>query len=198
MNKKILALIIFVVAVVSIYGLSYAAVTTVLMPQDLNHFKNELDTMPQLPVINNSAITETESSAAVMESYSPLKDMSKSQRTAMADQMRNYNAIPMGLLNQNFTEYANYNNYRTIAYSIVLNGDLSSEIKNLSSSYEKISSLSDEMVALSQKMATDFENGNDKAYADDLRRSANIMKQYNIEMAVLKTKLQTIVNQLGG
>lgn len=196
MSRKILALIILLVAVVGIYGLFYAAVTTVLIPQDLNNYKTELDSLPQLPVINDSTINQMESDAALMESYSPLKYLSQSERAAMADQMRNNNAIPPELLNQNFDEYTTYINYKALAYSIALNGDLSNEIKNLSSTYEELSSFSNKTVAITQKMATDFENGDDKAYAEDLRNMANLMRQYNSKMAELKIQLQKVVNEL--
>jgi hypothetical protein len=197
MNRKILALIIFIVAIAGVYGLFYAAVTTVLMPQDLNTFKTELDAMSQSPVTNDSSIAQTESSAAIMESYSPLNGLSQSQRTEMANKMRINNAtIPQGVLNQNFNEYNTYNNYKAMAYSLVLKGDISSRINNLSSTYEKVNHLGSEIVYLNQKMATDFENGNNKAYADDLRSTATLTKQYNHEMVILKTQLQTLVNQL--
>lgn len=196
MSRKILALIIFLVAVVGVYGLFYAAVTTVLMPQDLNNFKKELDTMPQLPVINDSEIAQTENSAALMESYTPLKDLSQSQRTTMANQMRNNNFVPPELLNSNFDEYNTYINYKVLAYNIAFKGDVSSELKNISSTTEEISSMANKTMTLNQKMATDFENGDDKAYADDLRTLADFMKQYNSKIAELKTQLQNVVNQL--
>lgn len=196
MSRKILALIIFLVAVVGVYGLFYAAVTTVLMPQDLNNFKKELDTMPQLPVINDSEIAQTENSAALMESYTPLKDLSQSQRTTMANQMRNNNFVPPELLNSNFDEYNAYINYKVLAYNIAFKGDISSELKNISSTTEEISSMANKTMTLNQKMATDFENGDDKAYADDLRTLADFMKQYNSKIAELKTQLQNVVNQL--
>ena len=197
MNRKILALIIFIVAIAGVYGLFYAAVTTVLMPQDLNTFKTELDAMSQSSITNDSSIAQTESSAAIMESYSPLNGLSQSQRTEMANKMRINNAtIPQGVLNQNFNEYNTYNNYKAMAYSLVLKGDISSRINNLSSTYEKVNHLGSEIVYLNQKMATDFENGNNKAYADDLRSTATLTKQYNHEMVILKTQLQTLVNQL--
>ena len=197
MNRKILALIIFIVAIAGVYGLFYAAVTTVLMPQDLNTFKTELNAISQSSITNDSSIAQTESSAAIMESYSPLNGLSQSQRTEMANKMRINNAtIPQGVLNQNFNEYNTYNNYKAMAYSLVLKGDISSRINNLSSTYEKVNHLGSEIVYLNQKMATDFENGNNKAYADDLRSTATLTKQYNHEMVILKTQLQNLVNQL--
>ncbi|HML05245.1 MAG TPA: hypothetical protein VK426_05685 [Methanobacterium sp.] len=196
MSRKSLVLIIFIFAVVGIYGLFYAAVTAVLIPQDLNEFKNELNTMPQLPLNNDSSIKDMESQAAIMESNSPLKYMSQSERTNTANQMRNGNAIPPEAMNSDFTDYNAYNNYKALAYSLILKGDVSNEIKNLSSSYEELSSYANKTEAINQKMATDFENGDNKAYADDLRSLASMMKQYNIEMAQLKIQLQNVINTL--
>ena len=137
MNRKIMALIIFIVAVVAIYGVIYAAVTTVLMPQDLNEFKTELDAMSQNQ-ISNSDITQLESAAATMDS-SPLSYMSKSQRVNIANEMRNGDTVPPGVLNQDFTQYNNFNYYKSLAYALVLKGDLSSGINNLSGNYGEIS-----------------------------------------------------------
>ena len=189
-----MAMIIFLVAVIGIYGVFYAVVTTVLMPQDLNEFKTELDAMSQTQ-ISNSDINQLESAAATMDS-SPLSYMSQSQRTNIANEMRNGNDVPPGILNQNFTNYSSFNNYKALAYALVLKGALSSGIKNLSDNYEEINSLSSQMMSLNQKSATDFENGDNKAYSSDLRSTANLMKQYNNKTAVLKTNLQNIVNQL--
>ncbi len=198
MNRKILTMLIIVVAVVGVYGLFYTAVTTVLMPSDLNYFKTELNSMPQLPINNDSTITQMESAATAIENNPSLKYLSQNQRTEMANQMRNSNSPPPGFLNQNFTDYNNLNNYRVWAYDIILKGNISNEIRNLSSCTAKISSLTNETASINQKMANDFENGNDKAYADDLRIMANNTKQYNNAMSELKNKLQTIINQLGG
>ena len=196
MSRKSLVLIIFIFAVVGIYGLFYAAVTAVLIPQDLNEFKNELNTMPQLPVNNDSSIKDLESQAATIESSSPLKYMSQSERASMANQMRSGNAIPPEAMNPNFSGYNAYNNYKALAYALILKGDISNEIKNLSSSYEELSSYANKTEAINQKMATDFENGDNKAYANDLRSMANMMKQYNSEIAQLKTQLQNVINTL--
>ncbi|HML04609.1 MAG TPA: hypothetical protein VK426_02445, partial [Methanobacterium sp.] len=70
------------------------------------------------------------------------------------------------------------------------------EIKNLSSSYEELSSYANNTEAINQKMATDFQNGDNKAYANDLRGMANMMRQYNSEMAQLKIQLQNVINTL--
>lgn len=198
MNKKILAMIIILVAIVGVYGLFYVAVTTVLMPMDLNSFKTDLNAMPQLPVNNNSTINDLENSADIIDNNPSLKYMSQNQRTEMANQMRNLNSPPPGYLNQNFTDYTNFYGLSVLAFKITGKGTLATEINNLSSINNNLSSLTNESTSIDQKSANDFENADDKAYADDLRNSANNLKQYNNVMAELKAQLQNIVNQLGG
>ena len=197
MNKKILILIILV-GVIGIYGLFYVAVTNVLMPMELDSFKNDLNGMPQLPVNNNSTISDLENSADIMESNPSLKFMSQSQRSEMANQMRNLNSPPAGFLNQNFTDYNNFYANSALAYKLIGKGTLANEISNLSNITNNLSSLTNESTAIDQRTANDFENGDDKAYAEDLRSSANNLKQYNKVMEELKTQLQKIINQLGG
>ncbi len=196
MNKKILALVIILVFV-GVYGLFYVAVTSVLMPMDMNGFKSDLNTMPQLPVINNSTINDLENSANLMESHPSLKYMSQNQRTEMANQMRNSNSPPPGYLNQNFTDYNNFYHISALAFQITGKGNLANEINNLNTITNNLTSLTNESTTIEQRSATDFENGNDKAYANDLRSSANNLKQYNNAMAEFKTHLQNIINQLG-
>lgn len=198
MNKKSLALIIFLVVIVAGYGLFYAAVTTVLMPQDLKEFQTQLNEFPQVSASNDTAIAEMEASAALIESTSALQYTSPSQRTAMATQMRDANGfIPPGL-NQNFTSYNEYMGYKALAYSLVFKGELSSDLNNISASYNTLSNISNQIQSLTEKMANDFENGDNQAYADDLRDMADLLKTYESEMASLKLHLQEVVQQLGG
>ncbi|WP_048190342.1 hypothetical protein [Methanobacterium sp. SMA-27] len=197
MNKKI-SILIILVAIIGIYGLFYVAVTNVLMPMELDSFKNDLNGMPQLPVNNNSTINDLENSADIIENNPSLKYMSQSQRSEMANQMRHLNSPPIGFLNQNFTDYNNFYTSSVLAYKLIGNGTLANEISNLSSITNNLTSLTNESAAIDQKSANDFENGDDKAYAEDLRSSANNLKQYNKVMEDLKTQLQKIINQLGG
>jgi hypothetical protein len=197
MNKKILALVIILV-VVGVYGLFYVAVTSIIMPMDVNSFKSDLNAMPELPVNNNSTINDLETSADIMENHPSLKYMSQNQRTEMANQMRNSNSPPSGYLNQNFTDYNNFYHFSALAYQITGKGNLSTEINNLTTITNSLSSLTNESTTLDQKSATDFENGDDKAYANDLRSSANNLKQYNNAMTELKIQIQNIINQLRG
>jgi hypothetical protein len=194
-SKKILGIFIAIVAIIGIYGLFYIAITTVLMPMDLTAFKEELDTV-QVPVNNASSISEMESGAADMESTSTLDYVSESERSEVANTMRIANTPPPGFLDQNLEEYNQFNSYRMLAYNLIFRGDISNQIKNISSSHEEISRLNNDTELINQKMYTDMENGDTKAYAEDLKKIASNLKQYNITMAKLKTQLQNLIGQL--
>ncbi len=196
MSKKFLALIIIIIAVIGIYGLFYAVASTVLVPMQLNGFKSQLDAVSTNPGIDDSTITLMESQAALIGNTTPLTSMSQDQRTATASFM-NSTPTPTGL-NQSFTQYESYNNYVAWEYDLMFKGNVANSIRNMTGNYENISSYSNQLSTIHQKMITDFQNGDSKAYADDLRNTADTMKQYNNENAELKTQLQTIINQLGG
>jgi hypothetical protein len=188
-------LFVLIIAIVGIYGLFYAAVTTVLMPMDAGAFKAELNTL-EVPVNNASSIAELETAAADMEKTSSLSYISQEERSKVANSMKIGNTIPMVFINQNMVEYDKSYSNRIWAYDLVLRGDISRQIKNITSTHEEISRLNNETETINQKLYTDFEKGDSKAYADDLRKMANNLRQYNIAMEKLKTQLQKAVNQL--
>ncbi len=195
MNKKILALIVVLIAIVGFYGLVYGAVTTVLMPIDSEGFKSELSTI-QTPVNDNSNITELEGAAATIEGAS-LKYIPQSQRTQIANGMRN-NALPSEIFNPDLSEYNNWNSFKILAYDLILRGDISNQIKNIEGTRNEIIRLNNKTASINQKMATDFENGDTEAYAADIRNLANTLQQYNNTMEKLKTQLQDVIQLLGG
>lgn len=197
MDKKILALIIVAVAVVGVYGAFYAAISAIFMPMDLNEFKNELNAMPPGTGINESSINSMESNAALIESSPSLTNIPQDQRTAMANQMANV-SIPPEVSNPNWSRYKSYNNDRAWKYDLIFKGNVSGEIRSITGNYENLTNLSNQIQSIQQKMATDYRNGDNKAYADDMRNMANTMKQYNTAMAKLRTDLQRIVNDMSG
>lgn len=162
---------------------------------DLTAFKEELNTV-QVPVNNASSISEMESAAADMESTSALDYVSESERSEVANTMRIANTPPPGFLDQDFEEYNQFNSYRMLAYNLIFRGDISNQIKNISSSHEEISRLNNDTELINQKMYTDMENGDTKAYAEDLKMIAVNLKQYNIAMEKLKIQLQNLIGQL--
>ena len=193
MSRKILALLIIVVAMGGTYALFYAAVSTVLIPMDINSYKSELETAIA-PVNNELNISEIESGATVTESI-PLTYIPQEERTEMANQMRKGNTIPI-IPNQDFNEYDKFNSYRILAYNLIFRGDISKQIKNISNTHEEIIRLNNETNSITEKMAADLEKGDNKAYADDLRNISNNVKQYNIVMEKLKTQIKDLINLL--
>lgn len=193
MSRKILTLLIIVVAIGGTYALFYAAVSTVLIPMDINSYKSELETAIA-PVNNELNISEIESGATVTESI-PLTYIPPEERTEMANQMRKGNTIPI-IPNQDFNEYDKFNSYRILAYNLIFRGDISKQIKNISNTHEEIIRLNNETNSITEKMATDLEKGDNKAYAADLRNISNNVKQYNIVMEKLKTQIKDLINLL--
>ncbi len=181
-------------AIIGIYGLFYAAITTILMPWDSNMFEMELSTV-QIPVNNASTIAEMESAAADTESTSSLSYVSKSERTEVANTMRTVNTPPPGVFDQ-LEGYEQLNNYRMLAYNLIFRGDISSQIKNISSTHKEISRLDNETESLNQKLYTDMEKGDSKGYAEDLRNIAENLKQQNTAMETLKTQLESLITML--
>lgn len=181
-------------AIVGIYGLFYAAVTTILMPWDTTAFEMELSSV-QIPVNNASTIAEMESAAADTESTSSLSYVSKSERTEVANTMRTVNTPPPGVFDQ-LEGYEEFNNYRMLAYNLIFRGDISNQIKNISSTHEEISRLDNETESINQKLYTDMEKGDSKGYAEDLRNIADNLKQQNTAMEKLKTQLESLINML--
>lgn len=188
-------MLIILVAIIGIYGVIYVAITNVLMPSDLDTFKSELSTV-QVPVNNDSSIKEMENAAAYTESASSLEYVSPSERSAVASSMRISNTPPPEFFNQNLEVSDQFFSYRMWAYTLIFRGDISNELKNISSTHEEISRLNNETESLNQKLYTDMEKGDSKAYAEDLKLIANNLKQYNTAMAELKNHLKTLVNLL--
>ena len=133
-------------AIVGIYGLFYVAVTTILMPWDTTTLEMELSTV-QIPVNNASNIAEMESAAVDTESSSSLSYVSKSERMEVANTMRIVNTPPPGFFDQ-MKEYKELNNFRMLAYTLIFRGDISNQIKNISSKHEEISRLDNETESL--------------------------------------------------
>lgn len=181
-------------AIIGIYGLFYAAVTTILMPWDSNMFEMELSTV-QIPVNNASSIAEMESAAADTESTSSLSYVSKSERTEVANTMRTSNTPPPEFFNQ-MEGYEQLNNFRMLAYNLIFRGDISDQIKNITSTHEEISRLDNETESINQKLYTDMEKGDSKGYAEDLKNIADNLKQQNTAMEKLKTQLENLINLL--
>ncbi len=166
------------------------------MPMDVDIYKDQLNTIPELSTVNDSTIAELESGAAVTESMSPLTYTSAEERTQMANIMRMGSNLPPEFVNQNFEEYDRTSENKIWAYDLILRGDISNQLKNVSSIYKEIKRLNNETLSLNQKAANDFESGDNKAYAEDLRSAANNLRQYNKAMEKLKTQLQNLINQL--
>ena len=195
MNKKMIALIILVVIVVGAYGTYYTYATTVLMPKDLKVFKSELNTTSE-PLISESDIESIENDANIIENASSLKNvMSSSERKSSANELRQ-EMQPAKSQIQDIKDNCTLNRDIAARYDIILKIDAAN---NLRAAYnEKYMNTTEQMINISDKIATDMENGDNKALANDLREFSTLARQLNNETAEAHSYLQKLVNELGG
>lgn len=193
MDKKVIALIIVAVIVVGAYASYYAYATTVLMPEDLKVFKQDLEKL------SNKSETSTikESDINTIESYNALSLIPQSTRDQMADNLTNYKnneskKAELEEAKQNFTT----NRYIASRYDLILKGDVANDIRSVYD--QKVIDLLDKMLANIDKQATDIRNGDSKAYANDLREMINLMNEYEAWRQQAIGYLQDIVTKLGG
>lgn len=194
MNKKIIALIIFVVVIVGGYASYYAYASTVLAPQDLNTFKSEFNATNISP-ISESQIKDLENSADMVENYNALALVPQSQRDSIAQQMTSGNGNYTSLMNDvknNFTK----NQEISQRYDLMFRGDVAQEIRSVYSN-ETIN-LIEKAKNNADKQVTDIKSGDSKAYANDLREFASLLRQINTNIQQAHTHLNNTVNMLGG
>lgn len=195
MNKKLLALIILLVAVIGLYGTYYVYATTVVMPEDLKVFKEEYKSIPDQGIFTKSEINELNSLATQIENGPSFTNIPKSERQKMANDLRNqmkpYKS-QIQELKENFTN----NNEIAVRYDFILKGNVANDLR--SAYNESKLSLLDKFFNVTDNMANDCEKGDNKALANDFREFANIAQQINNWGATAKPQLQDIVKQLGG
>jgi hypothetical protein len=192
MNKKLLVLFVLLIVVFGIYGAYYLYAENTLVPEDLKVFKSDLKKMTDQPdTYNESKINLEESKMAEMENGPSLTIIPKNQRHIMANKMREQkNNSTTDEIKQNFTREYN----RASKYDLLLKGNIANEIR---SAYDKnMINLLDEINKNNDKMANDFENGDNKAYVNDLRNVYELSKKLHTYLVNSNIQLKNIVNQL--
>ena len=170
-------LIILLFVVCSVYCGFYLVVTNIFMPSDLDFAKSGINTT--LTSENEVAIKNLENEATLMEKYPSLANTPQSQRISDAKMMQGSEKSETPENTQGNTEFRNFINYHFWMYILILRWDIANELKNMSNTLDKQSQLSQASDLINEKMATDWENGDDKAYAKDLRALANNLRQNN-------------------
>ncbi len=195
MNKKMVALVVLMVMIIGVYGAYYTYATTVLMPKDLKTFESELNATSE-PIVSESDIKSMETNATLIENAPSLKDiMPSSERQSSANDLRQQMApvkSEMQNIKDNFTENRNI----AMRYDIILKNDAANNLRAVYN--EKYMNTTDQMINTSDKMATDMENGDNKALANDIREFSTLARQLNNETAEAHSYLQKLVNELGG
>lgn len=195
-NKKMIALIAVVVVIVGGYASYYTYASTYLIPKDVKVFKDELKSMEGAPIPEKN-ITEMETLANHIQKLPSLKVVPLSERKKMANEMRNdpyftYMNSTIDEINENFTN----NQIIASKYDILLKGDVANNIRDVYN--VQIIDLVKNMTRTYQKMPNDIEKGDNNAYANDFRELAKYGRELNVIAVKDKTKLQNIINSLGG
>ena len=195
MNKKMIALIVLMVMVIGVYGAYYTYATTVLMPEDLKTFESELNATSE-PVISESDITSMETNATLIENAPSLKNiMPSSDRQSSANGLRQQMA-PVKSEMQEIRQNLTTNRDIAARYDLILKGDTA---KNIRATYnDDYINTADQMMKIDDNIATDLENGDNKALANDMRELSKIARKFNNETAEAHTNLQKIVKEMGG
>ncbi|MEN6293088.1 MAG: hypothetical protein ABFC34_11070 [Methanobacterium sp.] len=196
MNKKIIVLIALAMVIVGGYASYYTYASTVIVPDDVKVFKDELKSIETDP-IPESDITELEKEANQIQNLPSLKIIPLSERKKMASDMKkdpfftSMNST-MAELNENIT----INQEIASRYDIMMKGDVANNIRTIYS--EQMVDLMQNMTKTIQKMPSDFESGDNIAIANDLRKLAKIGRDLNKLAAEDKPKLNDIIKSLGG
>jgi hypothetical protein len=195
MSKKLLALIILLVVVLGLYGSYYIYVTAVIVPEDLKVLKSEYKGIPDQGVLNNSEINELNKTATQIENGNSLKTIPKSERQKIANDLRSqiqpYES-QVQEIKQNFTN----NNEIALKYDLILKGNVANELR--SAYNESKLSLFDKFFNATDDMAKDYEKGDNKALANDMREFIGTTQQINNWSATAKLQLRDIIEQLDG
>lgn len=193
MNKKLLVLIILLVGVIGLYGAYYVYATSVIVPEDLKVLKEEYSSIPDQGIINESEINELNTLATHIETGNSLTTISKSQRQKVANDLRNQMQTYKSQIQevkQNFTN----NNEIASRYDLILKGDVATELR--SAYNESKLSLFDKFLNITDNMADDYEKGDNKAVANDIREVTTLGKQLNNWSITSKSQLHNIIKQL--
>lgn len=194
MNKKIIALLIVVGVIVGGYASYYAYATTVLMPEDLKVFKGELE-VTSGPMVPESEITTMENSADMIEKYDGLSLVPQSERNTVADQLIG-GTENITVMMKEFDNNLTLNRNIAMRYDLLFKGDVGNEIRLI---YDNDTlNLAKQLESNVNKQAEDIRKGDSKAYANDLRESAKLFRQFNAQLEEAHNHLQILVNKLGG
>ncbi len=194
MSKRKIGLIILLLVIVGAYASFYAYESTVIGPENMETFKSDLNATSE-PVLTESELKNMDSLATEIENGNYLASMSPSERTQMANELRQETAPVKSQLQgikENFTESRD----AATDYDLMLKGDVANNIRTAYS--ENITSTADQIISVSDKMATDLQNGDSAAFAADIKKFDSLVRQFNSEMAQSHAALEQVVNALGG
>ncbi|MDD3985498.1 MAG: hypothetical protein PHY59_06385 [Methanobacterium sp.] len=195
MNKKKLIGSILLLGVVVVYCGLYVAVTNILTPLELDFAKSGIDAFSE-PVIDENEIKKMESQAVLMENSPSIKNIPQSQRVRDAKQMRNNNSSKIPEIIQGNSDFKKFSYYSMWAYYLIFRWDIANEISDISKDMDSMYTLNNGIDDITEKMAVSWENGDNKAYATDLRDLVNSLRQLSCLNIELKDHFQNLVQKM--
>lgn len=196
MNKSVLAVIIIAVVLVGGYVGFYAYEKNYAMPGDLKVFKDQLSSINDTSNMDNE-IAALNKTADKIENYSSLKLIPLSERQKIANDLRNSPSINSSESQfENFRQNVTNNQKIASRYDYILMGNTANDIRGIYGA--EMQDTLEKAVNIMNKIPGDFEGGDNKVVANDFRELADTAKTLKSQIEDSKTRLQGVINELGG
>lgn len=196
MNKSVLAVIIIAVVLVGGYVGFYAYEKNYAMPGDLKVFKEQLSSINDTSNMDNE-IAALNKTADKIENYSSLKNIPLSERQKIANDLRNSPSINSSESQfENFRQNVTNNQKIASRYDYILMGNTANDIRGIYGA--EMQDTLEKAVNIMNKIPGDFEGGDNKVVANDFRELADTAKTLKSQIEDSKTRLQGVINELGG
>ncbi len=182
MEKKKLGLIIIILLAIIGYVSLYAYSSMVEMPKNVKSVEKAVKDMDNIPNMNTQDLEKAANDTEKLD----LKLIPVEQRKTIAADMRNHQQT-------NMTDTTNElnNTLKTqvaIMYTLLLKWNVVADINDLNTLTEENNNLYNQSIPISDKIATDFENGDSKAVAADYRGMSSLLQQTNENVNNIKLK----------
>ena len=192
MEKKKLGLLIIVLLAIIGYGSFYAYSSIVEMPKEVKDVEKAVKDMDNIHPVD---CQELEKAANDTEKFD-LKLIPVEERKNMAAKMR---SNPQTNMQDPTKELNSTLDIRiVIMHDLLLKWNVVADINDLGRLSKENQNLYNQSLPISDKMATDFENGDSKAVAADYRDMSNLLQQTNENIKNIKMKTIDLLVDLRG
>jgi len=190
MEKKKLGLIIIILCCIIGYGSLYAYSSMVEMPKNVKSVEKAVKDMDNIPTMNTQDLEKAANDTEKLD----LKLIPAEQRKNIAANMRNHQQTNI----TDTTKELN-NTLKTqvvIMYTLLLKWNVVADINDLNNLTNENHDLYNQSIPISDKIATDFENGDGKAVAADYRGMSSLLQKTNENISNIKLKTTKLLADL--